>query len=67
VFIVHQIRQKEGLPILGGLCTTDPKGLMNGQMVGGFGNTLSKLDCKLGSSHQVIVGGEKSPPLSSTL
>jgi hypothetical protein len=45
----------------------DLKGLMNGQVVGGFGNTFSKLDCKLGSSHQVIVGGEESPPLSSTL
>jgi hypothetical protein len=40
---------------------------MNGQMVDGFGNTFSKLDYKLGLSHQVIVGGEESPPLSSTL
>ncbi len=36
-------------------------------MVGGFGNTLSKSDCKLNSAHQVKVSGEKSPPLSSTL
>jgi hypothetical protein len=36
-------------------------------MVGGFGNTLNKSDCKLGSGHQVKVSGEKSPPLSSTL
>jgi hypothetical protein len=40
---------------------------MNGQVVGGFGNTFNKLDCKLGSGHQVIVGGEESPLLSSTL
>jgi hypothetical protein len=40
---------------------------MNGQVVGGFGNTLNKSYCKLDSSHQVRVSGEKSPPLSSTL
>ncbi len=36
-------------------------------MVGEFGNTLSKLDCKLDLGHQVRVRGEESPPLSSTL
>ncbi len=36
-------------------------------MVGGFGNTLSKSNCKLNSGYQVRVSGEKSPPLSSTL
>jgi hypothetical protein len=40
---------------------------MNGQVVGGFGNTLSKSKCKLDSGHQVKVSGEKPPPLSSTL
>jgi hypothetical protein len=39
---------------------------MNGQVVGGFGNTLKKLECKLELSHQVKVNGEESPPLSST-
>jgi hypothetical protein len=66
VFIVHQTRQKEGPPVLGGSCTSDPEGLMNGQVVGRFGNTLSKLDCKLDSGHQVRVSGEESQPLSST-
>ncbi len=36
-------------------------------MVGGFGNTLSKSECKLDLGHQVKVSDEKSPPLSSTL
>jgi hypothetical protein len=36
-------------------------------VVGEFGNTLSKLDCKLDLGHQVRVRGEESPPLSSTL
>ncbi len=40
---------------------------MNGQVVGGFSNTLSKSKCKLDSGHQVKVSGEESPPLSSTL
>jgi hypothetical protein len=40
---------------------------MNGQVVGVFGNTLSKSDCKPDSGHQVRVSGEESPPLSSTL
>jgi hypothetical protein len=40
---------------------------MNGQVVGGFGNTLSKLKCKLDLSHQMKVSGEESPPLSPTL
>jgi hypothetical protein len=40
---------------------------MNGQVVGGFGNTLSKSDYKLDSGHQIKVSGEESPPLSSTL
>jgi hypothetical protein len=40
---------------------------MNGQVVGGFGNTLSKLDSNLDLGHQVKMNGEKSPPLSSTL
>jgi hypothetical protein len=40
---------------------------MNGQVAGGFGNTLSKSECKLDLGHQVKVSGEKSPPLSSTL
>jgi len=34
-------------------------------MVGGFGNTLNKSDCKLGLGHQVKVSGEKSQPLST--
>jgi hypothetical protein len=66
VSIVHQIGQEEGPPTLGGSCTYDPKGLMNGQVVVGFGNTLNKSKCKLDSS-QVKVNGEKSPTLSSTL
>jgi hypothetical protein len=61
VYVVHQTRQKEGPPVLGGSCTFDPKGLMNGQVVGGFGNTLSKSDCKPDSGHQVRVSGEESP------
>ncbi len=36
-------------------------------MVGGFGNTLSKSDCKLDLGHQIKVSGEEFPPLSSTL
>jgi hypothetical protein len=36
VFVVHQTRQEEGPLILGGSCTFDPEGLMNGQVVGGF-------------------------------
>jgi hypothetical protein len=40
---------------------------MNGQVVGGFGNTLTKLDYKLDLGHRVRMSGEKSPPLSSTL
>jgi hypothetical protein len=40
---------------------------MNGQVVGGFGNTLSKSKCKFDSGHQVRVSGGKSPPVSSTL
>ncbi len=67
VFVVHQIGQMEGPPILGGSCTSDPEGLMNGQVVGGFGKTLSKWNCKFDSGHQVIMSGEKSLPLSSTL
>ncbi len=67
VSVVHQTRQKEGPPVLGGSCTYDPEGLMNGQVVGEFGNTLSKSDCKPDSGHQVRVSGEESPPLSSTL
>jgi hypothetical protein len=61
VYVVHQTRQKEGPPVIGGSCTFDPKGLMNGQVVGGFGNTLSKSDCKPDSGHQVRVSGEESP------
>ncbi len=67
MFYIHPIGQEEGPPTLGGSCTIDLEGLMNGQVVGGFGNTFNKLDCKLGLGHQVIVGGEESPPLSSTL
>ncbi len=67
VSVVHQTRQKEGPPVLGGSCTSDPEGLMNGQVVGEFGNTLSKSDCKPDPSHQVRVSGEESPPLSSIL
>jgi hypothetical protein len=40
---------------------------MNGQVAGGFGNTLTKLDYKLDLGHRVRMSGEKSPPLSSTL
>ncbi len=36
MFVVHQTRQEEGPLILGGSCTFDPEGLMNGQVVGGF-------------------------------
>jgi hypothetical protein len=36
-------------------------------VVGEFGNTLNKLDCKLDSGHQVRVDGEESPPLSLAL
>ncbi len=53
VFVVHQIGQDKGPPILGGSCTYDPEGLMNGQIVGGFGNILSKSECKLDLGHQV--------------
>jgi hypothetical protein len=67
VSVVHQTRRKEGPLVLGGSCTSDPEGLMNGQVVGEFGNTLSKSDCKPDSGHQVRVSGEESPPLSSTL
>jgi translation initiation factor 4G len=67
VSVVHQIGQEEGPPVLGGSCTSDPEGLVNGQVVGGFDNTLSKADCKPDPSHQVRVSGEESPPLSSTL
>jgi hypothetical protein len=65
--IVHQTGQEEGPLILGGSCTFDLAGLMNGQVVGGFSNILNKLDCKFDSGHQVRVSGEKFPPLSSTL
>ncbi len=65
--IIHQTWQEEGPPILGGSCTSDLECLMNGQVVGGFGNTLSKLKCKLDLSHQMKVSGEESPPLSPTL
>jgi len=67
VSVVHQIGQEEGPPTFGGSCTYDLEGLMNGQMVVGFGNTLNKSKCKLDLSHQVKMSGEKSPPLSSTL
>jgi hypothetical protein len=60
-------QDEEGPPVLGGSCTYNLEGLMNGQVVGGFGNTLSKSDCKPDSGHQVRVSGEESPPLSSTL
>jgi hypothetical protein len=30
VSVVHQTRQKEGPPVLGGSCTSDLEGLMNG-------------------------------------
>jgi len=67
VSVVHQTWQKGGPPILGGSCTSDLEGLMNGQVASGFGNTLTKLDYKLDLGHQVRMSGEKSPPLSSTL
>lgn len=66
VSVVHQTGQEEGPPVLDGSCTSDPEGLVNGQVVGGFDNTLSKSDCKADPSHQVRVSGEESPPLSST-
>ncbi len=65
--VVHQTWQKGGPPILGGSCTSDLEGLMNGQVAGGFGNTLIKLNCKLDLGHRVRMSGENSPPLSSTL
>jgi hypothetical protein len=67
VFVVHQTGQDEGPPILGGSCTSDLEVLMNGQVVGGYGNILNKSNCKLDLGHQIRVSGEKSPLLSSTL
>ncbi len=67
VSVVHQTGQEEGPPVLGGSCTSNPEGLVNGQVAGGFDNTLSKSDCKPDPGHQVRVSGEESPPLSSTL